>query len=107
NYISLIIERGEKIAFVGRIGASKNSFIQTLCRIDKLVDDHSIIDDFDIIFVVLDDVQRHISIVPQDPALFTSTIRSNLDHFGLYSDVKIWNVLEQVCHYLMRFFVIN
>ncbi|CAF4155270.1 unnamed protein product [Rotaria sordida] len=96
HHISLIIESGEKIGIVGRTGAGKSSFIQTLFRMGTLVDGHIIIDNIDIGTIGLDDVRRRISIIPQDPILFTGTMRSNLDPFGLYSDVEIWNALEQV-----------
>ncbi|CAF3680029.1 unnamed protein product [Rotaria sordida] len=96
HHISLIIESGEKIGIVGRTGAGKSSFIQTLFRMGTLVDGHIIIDNIDIGTIGLDDVRRRISIIPQDPILFTGTMRNNLDPFGLYSDVEIWNALEQV-----------
>jgi ATP-binding cassette subfamily C (CFTR/MRP) protein 4 len=37
-----------------------------------------------------------ISIVPQNPVLFSGTLRKNLDPLNEYSDVDIWNALEQV-----------
>jgi ATP-binding cassette subfamily C (CFTR/MRP) protein 4 len=96
HHISLVIKSGEKIGIVGRTGAGKSSFIQTLFRMGTLVDGHIIIDNIDIATIGLDDLRRRISIIPQDPVLFTGTMRSNLDQFGHYSDTEIWHALEQV-----------
>ncbi|CAF1664496.1 unnamed protein product [Rotaria magnacalcarata] len=96
HHVSLIIEPSEKIGIVGRTGAGKSSFIQTLFRMGTIVDGRILIDNIDIATLGLDDVRRRISIIPQDPVLFTGTMRSNLDPFGIYSDLEIWNALEQV-----------
>jgi ATP-binding cassette subfamily C (CFTR/MRP) protein 5 len=61
-----------------------------------LVDGQIKIDQIDIASVGLDDVRSRISIIPQDPVLFTGTMRSNLDPFDQYSDAEIWLALEQV-----------
>ena len=37
-----------------------------------------------------------ISIIPQDPLLFTGTLRRNLDPFVQHSDSEVWRVLEEV-----------
>ncbi|CAF3410899.1 unnamed protein product [Rotaria socialis] len=94
--ICLNIQAGEKIGIVGRTGAGKSSFIQTIFRMGTLVNGQILIDNIDISTVGLDDVRRRISIIPQDPILFTGTMRSNLDRFGDYSDAEIWSALEQV-----------
>ncbi|CAF4848072.1 unnamed protein product, partial [Rotaria sp. Silwood1] len=74
HHISLIIESDEKVYIVGRTGAGKSSLIQSLFRMGTLVDGHIIIDNIDITTVGLDDVRRRISIIPQDPVLFTGTM---------------------------------
>ena len=94
--ISLRIAGGEKIGIVGRTGAGKSSFIQILFRMGILVEGQIEIDQIDISTIGLDDLRSRISIIPQDPVLFTGTIRDNLDQFHLYSDQQIWSALEEV-----------
>ncbi|CAF4950125.1 unnamed protein product, partial [Rotaria sp. Silwood1] len=96
NKISLIIRANEKIGIIGRTGAGKSSFIQTIFRMGIIINGQIKIDNIDISTIGLDDIRRRISIIPQDPVLFTGTIKSNLDQFGNYSDIEIWHALEQV-----------
>ncbi|CAF3567650.1 unnamed protein product [Adineta steineri] len=96
RHISLEIKSNEKIGIVGRTGAGKSSFIQSLFRMGTLIHGHIIIDNIDIATIELEDIRHRISIILQDPFLFTGTMRSNLDPLGFYSDAEIWNALEQV-----------
>jgi ABC-type multidrug transport system fused ATPase/permease subunit len=56
-----------------------------------------IIDGIDIANIDLKDLRERISIIPQDPVLFSGTLRFNLDPFNHWSDKEIWNALEEVC----------
>ena len=94
--ITLRIDGGEKIGIVGRTGAGKSSLIQILFRMGRLINGQIEIDDIDITTIGLDDLRSRISIIPQDPVLFTGTIKNNLDQFNSYSDQQIWNALEEV-----------
>ena len=94
--ISLNIRAGEKVGIVGRTGAGKSSLIQILFRMGFIVEGQIRIDDIDITTIGLNDLRSRISIIPQDPILFSGTIRDNLDQFHQYTDEQIWNSLEQV-----------
>ncbi len=90
-----------QIGIVGRTGAGKSSLIATLFRM-ALVDGDIIIDDIDTADVTLTRLRSSISIIPQDPVLFSGTMRYNLDPFSEYPDEKLWKALEEVIYLSMK-----
>lgn len=95
NGLNFTIHPMEKLGIVGRTGAGKSSIIQAIFRL--AYNEGTIkIDGSDIGKMGLHDLRSKISIIPQDPVLFSGTLRYNLDPFETKSDEDIWRALEDV-----------
>lgn len=55
----------------------------------------TVLGSIDISTLPLTDLRSKISIIPQDPLLFSGTIRSNLDPFSLFEDARLWDALRR------------
>ncbi|XP_016089140.1 multidrug resistance-associated protein 4-like [Sinocyclocheilus grahami] len=93
--ISAMFRPREKVGIVGRTGAGKSSLISALFRLmepeGKIIVDRVLTSE-----IGLHDLRQKMSIIPQDPVLFTGTMRKNLDPFTQHSDHDLWNTLEEV-----------
>jgi len=93
--INLDVAPTEKVGIVGRTGAGKSSIVMTLFRLVEPEEGSTIkIDDIMITDLKLGDLRKRISIIPQDPILFSGTIRFNMDPFDEHTDQEIWDALE-------------
>ncbi|OAD56496.1 Multidrug resistance-associated protein 4 [Eufriesea mexicana] len=93
--LCFIIKSGEKVGIVGRTGAGKTSLISALFRLTKL-EGAIYIDKLDTKQIGLHELRKKISIIPQEPVLFSATLRDNLDPFHNFDDATLWAALEDV-----------
>ncbi|CAH1098763.1 unnamed protein product [Psylliodes chrysocephalus] len=93
--LNIEIGSAEKIGIVGRTGAGKSTLINSLFRLAP-IDGSISIDDFNTALLGLRDLRSNISIIPQEPVLFSALLRYNLDPFEKHNDSVLWEALEHV-----------
>ncbi|XP_058646611.1 ATP-binding cassette sub-family C member 10 isoform X2 [Onychostoma macrolepis] len=95
--VSLEVLPGERVGIVGRTGSGKSSLFLALFRMVELNQGQILLDGVDISSVRLSNLRSKLAIIPQDPFLFSSTVRENLDPHGCHPDFRLLDALEQ-CH---------
>jgi ATP-binding cassette subfamily B protein len=76
--VSLTIEPGQKVAFVGRSGSGKSTMIKLLCGLYAPTSGSILIDGFNLSDVYMPSVREQIGVVPQQSALFSGSVRENI-----------------------------
>eukprot|EP01064_Diplonema_japonicum_P011192 TRINITY_DN1846_c0_g1_i1.p1 TRINITY_DN1846_c0_g1~~TRINITY_DN1846_c0_g1_i1.p1 ORF type:complete len:1292 (+),score=330.90 TRINITY_DN1846_c0_g1_i1:83-3877(+) len=90
------IPQGSRVGVVGRTGSGKSSFFQSLLGLNEVVGGQVFLDGKDVAAMPLQQRRSAITLIPQEPVLFTGTVRYNLDPFEECSDDDLWGVLEKV-----------
>lgn len=94
--LSFTVEKDQRVGVVGRTGAGKSSLTLALFRFLEARQGSIFIDGLDVSKIKLHDLRSRLAIIPQDPVLFSGTIRSNLDPFEEYSDTELYDALVRV-----------
>ncbi|XP_077177738.1 ATP-binding cassette sub-family C member 8 isoform X3 [Paroedura picta] len=94
KHVNAHISPGQKIGICGRTGSGKSSFSLAFFRMVDMFEGKIIIDGIDIARLPLQTLRSRLSIILQDPILFSGTIRFNLDPEKKCSDSMLWEALE-------------
>ena len=94
--VSIVVTGGEKVGVAGRTGSGKSSLMVALFRIEELAAGRVFIDGVDISCVPLNSLRGVMGIIPQDPVMFSASVRFNLDPFNQHDDAAVWRALEDV-----------
>ena len=92
--LSFKVKHGEKIGVVGRTGSGKSTMMVSLFRIVEAFKGRIEIDGIDISKLYLHDLREKLAIIPQEPSLFSGTLRFNLDPLGIYTDEEVWRAVK-------------
>ncbi|RHZ45493.1 hypothetical protein Glove_673g31 [Diversispora epigaea] len=96
HQISFSVNGQEKVGIVGRTGSGKSTIALSLFRFIEPSEGKIFIDGIDVSTIGVEDLRSRITIIPQDPMLFTGSIRSNLDAFSQYEDSEIFESMRRV-----------
>ncbi|TPX64351.1 hypothetical protein SpCBS45565_g05955 [Spizellomyces sp. 'palustris'] len=91
---SLHIPHASKVGIAGRTGSGKSTLVSSLFRIIEPCTGTITLDSIPIHTLPLASLRRGLTIIPQDPTLFSGTLRTNLDPFSLYTDTQLHDALS-------------
>jgi ATP-binding cassette subfamily B multidrug efflux pump len=92
--INLEIERGKKIAVVGKIGSSKTILLKTISRLIEFTDGVFTVNSIDVRNIDLDDYYSKIVYISQEPYIISDTILNNITLYKSYEKSEISKVIE-------------
>jgi ABC-type multidrug transport system fused ATPase/permease subunit len=94
--VSFKIESGSRVGLIGRTGSGKSTIFQSVYRFVDIAEGEILLDGESIHQIPLKRIRKSLAVIPQDPALFMGTLRSNIDRYNQVSDDEVWQVLKKV-----------
>ncbi len=93
--ISIDIEAGETIAFLGRVGCGKSTILKSLVRLIDTPEGTVLLDGHDIRDYPLGRLRQDVTLILQDPFLFSDTLRLNVTYDDpSRMDEPIWTATD-------------
>ncbi|KAG2203106.1 hypothetical protein INT47_004913 [Mucor saturninus] len=94
--LTFSVKPKEKIGIVGRTGSGKSTLALAFFRFIELYQGSIVIDGVDISDIGTEDLRSNLTIIPQDPVLFSGTLESNMDPFNEFNKDDIFTALRRV-----------
>lgn len=94
--VSFKVKSGSRVGLIGRTGSGKSTIFQSVYRFVDIVSGEILLDGQSIHQIPLKRVRKNLAVIPQDPALFMGTLRSNIDRYKQVTDEEVWEVLKKV-----------
>ncbi|XP_037616314.1 ATP-binding cassette sub-family C member 9 isoform X2 [Sebastes umbrosus] len=94
KHVNMYIEPSQKVGICGRTGSGKSSLSLAFFNMVDIFEGKIVIDGIDICKLPLQTLRSRLSIILQDPVLFSGSIRFNLDPERTCTDDRLWEALE-------------
>ncbi|XP_013182103.1 PREDICTED: ATP-binding cassette sub-family C member 8 [Papilio xuthus] len=94
--INLTVNPGEKLAICGRSGSGKSTLVLTCAGATPVLGGRVLVDGAEAVAVPLRALRHRVLVLPQEGALFSGTLRENLDPLAVHTDDEIWQCLKAV-----------
>ena len=88
------IKEGEKVGIIGQTGAGKSTFLRILTGLDSPTKGSVYLDGHEISTIHPIEIRQNIGVMPQDPFLFSGTLKENIELSTPISKEKLMELIK-------------